>query len=250
MFTKILIANRGEIACRIIKTAKQSGISCVAVYSAADKAALHVKLADESYYIGPAPAQQSYLCADKIIQIALETGAQAIHPGYGFLSENAEFAEKCQQANLVFIGPSAKAIRAMGSKSAAKRIMEKAGVPLIPGYHGDDQTLATLQKSADTLQYPVLLKAVAGGGGKGMRIVRKTSELASAIAAAKREALASFGNDQLLIEKYFTQPRHVEVQILPIITAKRFIYSIETVLFNAAIKKLLKKRLRLIFPLN
>lgn len=213
MFNKILIANRGEIACRVIHTAHKLGIQCVAVYSEADTDALHVKLADEAYCIGPAPAAESYLRGDKILEIAKQSGAQAIHPGYGFLSENAEFAEKCAKAKIVFIGPPANAIRAMGSKSEAKKIMAKAGVPLVPGYHEDAQDLKTLQKAADKIGYPVLLKAVAGGGGKGMRIVHKAEDFATALAATKREAKASFGDDHVLIEKYLTKPRHVEIQI-------------------------------------
>lgn len=213
MFTKILIANRGEIACRIIHTAHKLGIQCVAVYSEADANALHVKLADTAYCIGPAPTQESYLCGDKILEVAKKSGAQAIHPGYGFLSENAEFAEKCAQANICFIGPPAIAIRAMGSKSEAKKIMKKAKVPLVPGYHDDAQDLKTLQKAADKIGYPVLLKAAAGGGGKGMRVVNNTNEFASALAATQREAKASFGDSHVLIEKYLTKPRHVEIQV-------------------------------------
>lgn len=213
MFNKILIANRGEIACRIMRTAHKLGIQCVAVYSEADADALHVKLADEAYCIGPAPAVESYLCGAKIIDVALKSGAQAIHPGYGFLSEKAEFAAACEKAGICFIGPPAKAIAAMGSKSAAKKIMAKAKVPLVPGYHGDDQDEKTLSKEAEKIGYPVLLKATAGGGGKGMRVVNRASEFAENLAGAKREALASFGDDTILIEKYLTQPRHVEIQV-------------------------------------
>ncbi len=213
MFTKILIANRGEIACRVIRTARQMGIATVAVYSDSDTNALHVTMADEAVHIGGSPASESYLLGDRIIEAAKKTGAQAIHPGYGFLSENAVFSRQCAENTLVFIGPPASAIEAMGSKSAAKAIMEKAGVPLVPGYHGDDQDPALLKKHADDMGYPVLLKAVAGGGGKGMRQVWKEREFNDALCAAKREAKASFGNDAMLVEKYLTQPRHVEVQV-------------------------------------
>ena len=213
MFKKILIANRGEIACRVIKTAKRLGIATVAVYSDADSNALHVKLADEAIHIGASPSSESYLLGERIIQAALKTGAQAIHPGYGFLSENAEFAEECASNKLIFIGPPSDAIKSMGSKSAAKKIMQEAGVPLVPGYHGDDQDPLILKKSADDMGYPVLLKAVAGGGGKGMRQVWDDSEFEQALAEAKSESMASFGNDDMLVEKYLTQPRHVEFQI-------------------------------------
>ncbi|MDA9286062.1 3-methylcrotonyl-CoA carboxylase, partial [Pseudomonadales bacterium] len=190
MFNKILIANRGEIACRVIRTARHMGIKTVAVYSDADKHALHVTLADEAVRIGPAPARESYLCGDKVLEAALRTGAQAIHPGYGFLSENAEFCRACEAANIVFIGPPATAVEAMGSKSAAKRIMENANVPLVPGYHGDDQSPALLRQHADAMGYPVLLKAVAGGGGKGMRQVWSGDEFSAALEAAQRESLS------------------------------------------------------------
>ncbi|PID54782.1 MAG: 3-methylcrotonyl-CoA carboxylase [Gammaproteobacteria bacterium] len=213
MFNKLLIANRGEIACRVIHTAREMGITTVAVYSDADQRALHVELADEAVYLGPAAAKDSYLRSDLILQIAKDTGAQAIHPGYGFLSENADFARQCKEAGVVFVGPSAEAISAMGSKSNAKVIMENAGVPLVPGYHGDDQSPQTLKKAADDMGYPVLLKATAGGGGKGMRQVEHSDAFDDALAAAKREALASFGDDDMLVEKYLTQPRHVEVQV-------------------------------------
>ena len=213
MFNKILIANRGEIACRVIRTARHMGIKTVAVYSDADKHALHVTLADEAVWIGPAPARESYLCGDKVLEAALRTGAQAIHPGYGFLSENAEFCRACEAANIVFIGPPATAVEAMGSKSAAKRIMANANVPLVPGYHGDDQSPALLRQHADDMGYPVLLKAVAGGGGKGMRQVWSGDEFSEALEAAQRESLSSFGNSDMLVEKYLTQPRHVEIQV-------------------------------------
>jgi 3-methylcrotonyl-CoA carboxylase alpha subunit len=213
MFNKILIANRGEIACRIIRTARQLGITCVAVYSQADQDALHVKLADEAYCIGAAPARESYLCQETIIAVALKAKAEAIHPGYGFLSENPEFAEKCAETGIHFIGPPPTAIRAMGSKSAAKRIMEKAGVPLVPGYHAEAQDIQTLKNAAETVGYPILLKATAGGGGKGMRIVWESSEFEQALTAAKREALSSFGDDRVLLEKYLQKPRHIEIQV-------------------------------------
>lgn len=213
MFQKILIANRGEIACRVIKTARRLGIATVAVYSDADRNSLHVQLADEAMHIGEAEAANSYLRADRIIEAARITGAQAIHPGYGFLSENAAFSDLCAQENVVFIGPPKAAIQAMGSKSAAKQIMEKAKVPLVPGYHGDSQDPVLIKRHADDMGYPVLLKAVAGGGGKGMRQVWSAEEFTDALAAAKREAKSSFGNDDMLVEKYLTKPRHVEVQV-------------------------------------
>ncbi|MFC3853189.1 acetyl/propionyl/methylcrotonyl-CoA carboxylase subunit alpha [Salinispirillum marinum] len=213
MFNKILIANRGEIACRVIKTARALGVRTVAVYSDADVQAQHVLLADEAVHIGPAPSRESYLLIDKVIAAAVSTGAEAIHPGYGFLSENAEFARACAAQNIVFIGPPVGAIEAMGSKSAAKQIMEKAGVPLVPGYHGADQNPELLRKSAEDMGYPVLLKAVAGGGGKGMRVVWQASELDEAIKAARREGENAFGNGDLLVEKYLTKPRHVEIQV-------------------------------------
>ena len=213
MFNKILIANRGEIACRVIKTAKRLGIQTVAVYSEADVNAQHVKLADEAFHIGAAASSQSYLDGEKIIQVARISNAQAIHPGYGFLSENSKFAKACTKNDIVFIGPPSSAIEAMGSKSAAKNIMQKAGVPLVPGYHDDDQSFATLKQAADEMGYPVLLKAVAGGGGKGMRQVWSTDEFEQALSEAKSESLASFANDDMLVEKYLTQPRHIEVQV-------------------------------------
>ena len=213
MFTKILIANRGEIACRIIKTARHMGITTVAVYSDADRDALHVKMADEAVYIGPAPSNESYLVVEKLIQAAIETGAQAVHPGYGFLSENAEFCRQCAINNITFIGPPVEAILAMGSKSAAKTIMANADVPLVPGYHGDDQSPELLKNEADAMGYPVLLKAAAGGGGKGMRSVFSEAEFESALESAKREAISSFNDDIMLVEKYLLKPRHVEIQI-------------------------------------
>jgi 3-methylcrotonyl-CoA carboxylase alpha subunit len=213
MFRKILIANRGEIACRVISTARRLGIATVAVYSEADARARHVALADEAFPIGPAPARESYLVGERILAVASRTGAEAIHPGYGFLSENAAFAEACAAAGVVFIGPPAAAIRAMGSKSAAKTLMQRAGVPLVPGYHGEAQDFATLAAAAERIGFPVLIKASAGGGGKGMRIAERAGELEAAIGGAKREALASFGDDQVLVEKYLTRPRHIEIQV-------------------------------------
>ena len=213
MINKLLIANRGEIACRVIKTANAQGIKTVAVYSDADKNALHVQMADEAVYLGPSPSKKSYLRGELIIEKAKELGVDAIHPGYGFLSENAEFANLCAKNNIIFVGPPASAIEAMGSKSAAKHIMEKAGVPLVPGYHGDDQSEAVLKGAADEMGYPVLLKAAAGGGGKGMRQVWSEKEFSQALNAAKRESMASFGDDHMLVEKYLTRPRHVEIQV-------------------------------------
>ncbi len=213
MFRKILIANRGEIACRVIETAHKLGIRCVAVYSEADANARHVHMADEAFLLGPAPSKESYLRADKILEIAKLSGAEAVHPGYGFLSENEGFAEACAKAGVVFIGPPVPAIAAMGSKSAAKEIMTKAGVPLVPGYHGDNQDPAFLQQQADLIGYPLLLKAAYGGGGKGMRVVWNSGEFAEALAGAKREALNGFGNDKVLMERYLTKPRHVEIQV-------------------------------------
>jgi 3-methylcrotonyl-CoA carboxylase alpha subunit len=213
MFTKILIANRGEIACRVAATARRMGVKTVAVYSEADVDARHVAVCDESVPVGPAAAKESYLRADRIIAAALATGAQAVHPGYGFLSENAGFAQACADAGIAFIGPPASAIEAMGSKSAAKTLMEKAGVPLVPGYHGDEQDADFLQIQADRIGYPVLLKASAGGGGKGMRIVENSADFKAALASCKREAIGSFGDDKVLIEKYLTRPRHIEIQV-------------------------------------
>ena len=213
MFTKILIANRGEIACRIIRTAQCLGIKTVAVYSDADRYALHVKMADEAISIGPPPPAESYLAGEKIVSAALKSGAQAIHPGYGFLSENTDFCQLCTTNNIVFIGPSVEAITAMGSKSTAKKLMQAAKVPTVPGYHGDDQCPSMLKKHAQSIGYPVLLKASAGGGGKGMRAVLSAAEFEDALISAKRESMTSFGDDQMLIEKYLTRPRHVEIQI-------------------------------------
>ncbi|WP_088328363.1 acetyl/propionyl/methylcrotonyl-CoA carboxylase subunit alpha [Lacimicrobium sp. SS2-24] len=213
MLVKLLVANRGEICCRIIKTAQRMGIHTVAVYSDADANALHVQMADEAVHIGAAPSKDSYLRAETIIDVARKVGADMIHPGYGFLSENAHFARLCEDNQIIFVGPPVAAIDAMGSKSAAKRIMQAAGVPLVPGYHGDDQSAETLKAEADKMGYPVLLKAAAGGGGKGMRQVHHEDEFEQALAAAKREAMAGFGDEQMLVEKYLTQPRHVEIQV-------------------------------------
>lgn len=213
MFSKILIANRGEIACRVIRTARDMGISTVAVYSDADADAMHVAMADEAVRLGPAPARESYLRGDIILEVARRTGAQALHPGYGFLSENADFAEACGAAGVVFIGPPAASIRAMGGKSEAKALMEMAGVPLVPGYHGTAQDMATLTEAATRIGFPVLIKASAGGGGKGMRVVEQEADLVAAIEGAKREAISSFGDDRVLIERYLTRPRHVEIQV-------------------------------------
>ena len=213
MFQKILIANRGEIACRVAATARRMGIRTVAVYSDADAQALHVQACDEAVHIGPASPRESYLRADRILEAAKATGAQAVHPGYGFLSENEDFAQACEEAGMAFIGPPASAIAAMGSKSAAKALMEKAGVPLVPGYHGDRQDPVFLQAQADAMGYPVLIKASAGGGGKGMRAVHSASEFQAALASCQREAQASFGSAHVLVERYLTQPRHIEIQV-------------------------------------
>ncbi len=213
MFERLLIANRGEIACRVIRTAKLLGITTIAVYSQADAGAMHVDLADESWLLGPAPARESYLAIDRIIEIARRSGAQAVHPGYGFLSENPQFAESCAQASLTFVGPPASAMRLMGAKASAKALMERAGVPVVPGYHGEATDAATLSEAAARVGFPVLIKASSGGGGRGLRIVREAGALPEAIAAAKREAKAAFGDDHLLIEKYLSRPRHLEIQI-------------------------------------
>ncbi|PTU65887.1 3-methylcrotonyl-CoA carboxylase [Chromobacterium sp. Panama] len=213
MFNKILIANRGEIACRVIKTARALGVATVAVHSDADADARFVKLADEAYRLGPAPAADSYLRGDLILDIARRSGAQAIHPGYGFLSENEDFAAACEAAGIAFIGPPASAIAAMGSKSAAKALMEQARVPLVPGYHGERQEPDFLRGQADAIGYPVLIKASAGGGGKGMRIVEASADFEAALASCQREARASFGDDKVLVEKYLPRSRHVEIQV-------------------------------------
>ena len=213
MFHKILIANRGEIACRIIDTARRLGLRTVAVYSDADRAARHVALADEAVHIGGPAPRDSYLRGDAIIAAALDTGAQAIHPGYGFLSENPDFVDAVTAAGLTFIGPSAQAIRKMGLKDAAKALMAKAGVPVVPGYHGDNQDAGHLQAQADQIGYPVLIKAVAGGGGKGMRLVERSPDFPAALQSAQGEAATAFGNPAVLIEKYIQQPRHIEMQV-------------------------------------
>ncbi|MEN4957546.1 acetyl/propionyl/methylcrotonyl-CoA carboxylase subunit alpha [Stenotrophomonas indicatrix] len=213
MFSKVLIANRGEIACRVIATCRRLGIATVAVYSDADRNARHVRLADEAIHIGPAAARESYLRSDAILDAACRSGAQAIHPGYGFLSENADFADACVAAGIAFIGPPASAIRAMGDKSAAKALMAKAGVPLTPGYHGDQQAPEFLRAQADGIGYPVLIKASAGGGGKGMRKVERSEDFVDALASCQREAASAFGNDHVLVEKYVERPRHIEIQV-------------------------------------
>jgi 3-methylcrotonyl-CoA carboxylase alpha subunit len=213
MFSKILIANRGEIACRIIRTARRLGIHTVAVYSDADAHASHVEMADEAVNIGPPPARDSYLRAEAILDAARRTGAEAIHPGYGFVSENAAFAEACADAGIVFIGPPASSIRAMGGKSEAKDLMEKAGVPLVAGYHGENQSPELLRAEAKRIGFPVLIKASAGGGGKGMRVVSNVEEFDDQLNGAKREAINAFGDDRVLIERYVTRPRHVEIQV-------------------------------------
>lgn len=213
MFKKILIANRGEIACRVAATARKMGIRTVAVYSDADANAQHVLACDEAVHIGPPAPKESYLRGERIIEAARATGAQAIHPGYGFLSENEDFAQACAEAGLVFIGPPATAIKAMGLKAESKQLMEKAGVPLVPGYHGKDQDPALLKSEANRIGYPVLIKASAGGGGKGMRVVNSADEFDAALASCKREAINSFGDDAVLIERYVTRPRHIEIQV-------------------------------------
>ena len=213
LFKKILIANRGEIACRIARTAREMGVLTVAVYSDADANALHVACADEAVHIGGAQPSESYLRGDMIIHAALDRGAEAIHPGYGFLSENPDFVEAVEAAGLTFIGPSSDAIRAMGLKDAAKALMEQAGVPVVPGYHGSDQVDEHLRAAASDIGYPVLIKAVAGGGGKGMRRVDDPRDFDQALASARAEAQSAFGNADVLIEKYILSPRHIEVQV-------------------------------------
>ncbi|MGL4241583.1 MAG: acetyl-CoA carboxylase biotin carboxylase subunit, partial [Beijerinckiaceae bacterium] len=211
--SSVLIANRGEIACRVIRTAKRLGMRTIAVYSEADAQAPHVKLADEAHLIGPAPARESYLRSDVILEVAKKAGAACVHPGYGFLSENTEFAAACAAAGIVFVGPPSSAIEAMGLKDAAKSLVEKAGVPVVPGYHGQNQDPAFLKEKAYSIGYPVLIKAVAGGGGKGMKRVDKHAEFDEALASAQREGKKSFGDARVLIEKYVTAPRHVEIQV-------------------------------------
>ena len=213
MFNTILVANRGEIACRVMRTAQRMGIRTVAVYSEADSRSMHVAMADDARLLGPAPARDSYLRIDAIIAAAIASGAEAIHPGYGFLSENAEFAQACDAAGIVFIGPPPASIRAMGSKSAAKALMERAGVPLVPGYHGADQAPAVLQREADRIGYPLLIKASAGGGGKGMKVVESAAAFQGCLDLAKGEARSAFGDDHVLLERYLTQPRHIEIQV-------------------------------------
>jgi 3-methylcrotonyl-CoA carboxylase alpha subunit len=212
-FSALLIANRGEIACRVMRTARRMGLRSVAVFSDADASAMHVAMADSAIRIGPPPARESYLNIAAIIDAANKTGADAIHPGYGFLSENAAFAEACAAAGIVFVGPPPAAIRAMGSKAAAKALMERAGVPLVPGYHGDDQRDDTLREAARRIGFPILVKASAGGGGKGMKIARDLSEFDEAVALARGEAASAFGDDRLLLERYLTRPRHIEIQV-------------------------------------
>ena len=213
MINKLLIANRGEIACRIIRTAREMGIATVAVYSDADAKALHVRQADEAVHIGPSPAAKSYLVGEKIIAAAKDTGAEAIHPGYGFLSENAGFAQSVIDAGLIWVGPKPSSIDAMGLKDAAKKLMREAGVPVTPGYEGEDQSVERLKAEADTIGYPVLIKAVAGGGGKGMRKVDDAGQFEELLQSCRREAKASFSNDEVLLEKWITSPRHIEVQV-------------------------------------
>jgi len=213
VFTKILIANRGEIAVRVARTARRMGIQTVAVFSDADRNAMHVAACDEAHYIGGSAPRDSYLRGDKVLEIAKRTGAQAIHPGYGFLSENAAFALQCADAGIVFIGPPPAAIEAMGLKAESKRLMEKASVPLVPGYHGADQNETLLLAEAMRIGFPVLIKASAGGGGKGMKVAESESEFVASLASAKREAKSSFGDDNVLIERYLQRPRHIEIQV-------------------------------------
>ncbi|XP_026466354.1 methylcrotonoyl-CoA carboxylase subunit alpha, mitochondrial-like [Ctenocephalides felis] len=210
---KVLIANRGEIACRIMRTAKRLGVQTVAVYSDADAKSMHVQMADEAYNIGPPPSQQSYLCADKILDVAKKSGSHAVHPGYGFLSENLEFAEACQNSDIIFIGPPSSAIRDMGIKSTSKAIMSAAGVPCIKGYHGDDQSDEKLIAEAERIGFPLMIKAVRGGGGKGMRMAETMADFLPALESARTESLKAFGDTNMLLENYVTQPRHVEVQV-------------------------------------
>ncbi|BBK35908.1 biotin carboxylase subunit of acetyl-CoA carboxylase [Allostella sp. ATCC 35155] len=213
MFRSVLVANRGEIACRVMATARRIGMRTIAVHSEADRDALHVRMADEAWPVGPAPARESYLSVPALVEAIRASGAEAVHPGYGFLSENAEFAEAVAAAGAVFVGPPPAAIRAMGSKSAAKALMERAGVPVVPGYHGDDQSPAVIAAAAERIGYPVLVKASAGGGGRGMRVVERPEDLTAALEGAAREAVSAFGDGRLLIEKYLTRPRHIELQV-------------------------------------
>tara|TARA_R110000787_G_scaffold15088_22_gene46506 strand:- start:1544 stop:3532 length:1989 start_codon:yes stop_codon:yes gene_type:complete len=213
MFKKILIANRGEIACRIIETCRRMGVQTVAVYSEADAGARHVRMADQAHCIGPAASSESYLRGERILDVVKQTGAEAVHPGYGFLSENESFAKACADAGVVFIGPPTSAIHAMGSKSAAKALMTDAGVPLVPGYHGDEQATEHLKQQAQAIGFPVMIKATAGGGGKGMRVVERAEDFEASLASCQRESRSSFGDDRVLIERYLQRPRHVEIQI-------------------------------------
>src|SRR5271163_2846933 len=210
---RLLVANRGEIVCRIARTARRLGWTTIAVYSDADRAALHVRSADEAYHLGASPAAQSYLDQARVIDLARRVGADAVHPGYGFLSENADFAQGCLEAGLLFVGPPPAAIRAMGSKSASKAAMAAAGVPVAPGYHGEEQSLERLCAEAGRVGFPLIIKASAGGGGKGMQVVRSAGEVAAAVLSAQRLARTAFGNDRLLLERYFPTARHVEVQV-------------------------------------
>ena len=213
MFTSVLIANRGEIACRIARTAKKLGLRTIAVYSAADAGALHVRSCDEAYPIGPPPPRESYLSIERIVDVAKKSGAQCIHPGYGFLSENADFVDACDRAGIAFVGPPATAIRAMGLKDHAKALMEKAGVPVVPGYYGDRQDAKFLKEKAYQIGYPVLIKPAAGGGGRGLRRVDKHAEFETALESAIREAQSAFGSSRVLLEKYVASPRHIEIQV-------------------------------------
>ena len=213
MFRSVLIANRGEIACRVIRTARRLGLRTIAVYSEADAGALHVTQADEAHLLGPAAVTQSYLKADRILEIAKASDAECIHPGYGFLAENADFAEAFAKAGVTFVGPPPDAIRAMGLKDAAKALMEKAGVPVVPGYHGEGQDDGVLEAEAGKVGYPILIKAVAGGGGKGMRLVEGAGDFEAALASCRREAKNAFGDERVLIERFVTAPRHIEIQV-------------------------------------
>jgi 3-methylcrotonyl-CoA carboxylase alpha subunit len=213
MFTSVLIANRGEIACRIIRTARRLGLRCIAVYSDVDANALHVRLADEALRIGPAPATESYLSIDALIAAARQSGAQCVHPGYGFLAENPQFAEACAEAGIVFVGPPPAAIRAMGLKDRAKALMQKAKVPIVPGYHGERQDAKFLKEKAYEIGYPLMLKPVAGGGGKGMRKVERHADFDAALEGAMREAQAAFGDARVLLERFVNVPRHIEIQV-------------------------------------
>src|SRR5579872_2497748 len=213
MFSSVLIANRGEIACRIARTAKRLGLRTIAVFSAADAQALHRRVCDEAYCIGPAEPRESYLCIERLIDVAKKSGADCIHPGYGFLSESAEFAEACARAGVEFVGPPPAAIRAMGLKDRAKALMQKAGVPIVPGYHGERQDAKFLKEKAYETGYPVLIKPAAGGGGRGLRLVERHAEFEAALESASRESEAAFGSGRVLLEKYIAAPRHIEIQV-------------------------------------